>query len=56
MYQGDERFYKSLLMPVLHRLLDAESAHELAISLAKYGLVPRGKEMQTADASLLVSV
>lgn len=41
-------------MPAIHRLLDAESAHELAVSLAKHGVVPRGRPMSEADARVLV--
>lgn len=43
-------------MPALHKLLDAESAHELAIRMAKHGLVPHGKDMPAADASILVTI
>ncbi|KAK4887520.1 hypothetical protein RN001_003791 [Aquatica leii] len=39
-YKGNERFYKEVIMPLVHRL-DPERAHELAIFMAKYRFVPK---------------
>lgn len=36
-------------MPLLHKLTDGEDAHNLAIKLAKYGLVPKGKALKNAE-------
>lgn len=54
-YKGDERFYSKMLMPAM-RLLDAETAHWLAVKAAKYRLVPRlnKKEYPSLVNSLLV--
>ncbi|XP_010642789.1 dihydroorotate dehydrogenase (quinone), mitochondrial isoform X1 [Fukomys damarensis] len=38
---GDEHFYAEYLMPALQGLLDAESAHRLAVRLTSLGLLPR---------------
>ncbi|XP_033732369.1 dihydroorotate dehydrogenase (quinone), mitochondrial-like [Pecten maximus] len=37
---GGEKFYRQVLMPSLH-VLDAETAHRLAVKAAKYKMVPR---------------
>ncbi|KAF5270067.1 hypothetical protein FQA39_LY08479 [Lamprigera yunnana] len=39
-YKGNERFYKDVVMPLVHQL-DPEKAHELAIFIAKYKLIPK---------------
>ncbi|CAH1106211.1 unnamed protein product [Psylliodes chrysocephalus] len=39
-YKGEESFYKNLIMPIVH-LLDPEQAHNAAIFLSKYRLVPK---------------
>lgn len=31
-------------MPVIHRVMDAERAHFMAVQMAKYSLVPRNKQ------------
>ncbi|XP_027009023.2 dihydroorotate dehydrogenase (quinone), mitochondrial isoform X1 [Tachysurus fulvidraco] len=38
---GDERFYSTALMPVLQRLVGAETAHVMAVRFLSLGLVPR---------------
>ncbi|XP_057569067.1 dihydroorotate dehydrogenase (quinone), mitochondrial isoform X2 [Hippopotamus amphibius kiboko] len=38
---GDERFYAEHLMPALQGLLDAETAHRLALRFTSLGLLPR---------------
>ena len=40
---GNEKFYSKYVMPTVLKLMDGEEAHNFAIKLAKYGLVPRGK-------------
>ncbi|XP_015792313.1 dihydroorotate dehydrogenase (quinone), mitochondrial [Tetranychus urticae] len=40
LYKGNEKFYNSFVMPVLHATFDGESAHRLAINMAKYSLLP----------------
>jgi hypothetical protein len=36
-------------MPTLHKLIDGEDAHNLAIKLAKHGLVPKAKQIKNAE-------
>ncbi|KYM95014.1 PREDICTED: dihydroorotate dehydrogenase (quinone) [Cyphomyrmex costatus] len=48
-YQGNERFYSDIVIPLV-QLIDPEVAHELAVKSLKYGLVPKQK---TDDPTLL---
>lgn len=41
-YKGDDRFYKNILMPLVH-LLDPEQAHKLAVFTSAHRLVPKSK-------------
>ncbi|XP_056641455.1 dihydroorotate dehydrogenase (quinone), mitochondrial [Diorhabda sublineata] len=41
-YRGEESFYKKIVMPLVH-LLDAEQAHNIAVYISKYRLVPKSK-------------
>lgn len=50
---GDERFYSTTLMPVLQRLVGAETAHVMAVRFLSLGLVPRTRYQ---DPPSLVSV
>lgn len=54
-FNGNEKFYSQFLMPFVHRTIDAESAHRLAIKVAKYGLVPKFSNDQ-ANFPVLVLV
>lgn len=38
---GNEAFYKNQVIPLVHKLVDEETAHRLAINAAKFGLLPR---------------
>ncbi|CAL1539972.1 unnamed protein product [Lymnaea stagnalis] len=40
LYRGTEKFYEEIAMPMF-RMLGAETAHNLSITLAKYKIVPR---------------
>ncbi|KAK3533325.1 hypothetical protein QTP70_016030 [Hemibagrus guttatus] len=51
---GDERFYSTALMPMLQRLVGAETAHVMAVRLLSLGLVPRNRYKD--PASLEVNV
>ncbi|XP_038139630.1 dihydroorotate dehydrogenase (quinone), mitochondrial [Cyprinodon tularosa] len=51
---GDERFYANHLMPLLQRLVGAETAHVLAVKLIGLGLVPLNRYQD--PASLEVNV
>ena len=53
--KGDEKFYREIVMPTMHRLFDAESAHVLAIKLTKYGFVPPFFGQNKNDDNILVS-
>ncbi|XP_020602815.1 dihydroorotate dehydrogenase (quinone), mitochondrial-like [Orbicella faveolata] len=48
--KGDERFYRSILMPVVMRVLEPERSHTFAVWLASKGLVPMD---QTGDPEIL---
>lgn len=50
--KGDERFYRSILMPVVMRVLEPERSHTFAVWLASKGLVPMD---QTGDPEILVN-
>ena len=52
---GDPQFYRSIMMPAVARLMDAETAHRTAVKLASYGLVPRGRDIKE-DKEILVSI
>ncbi|KAF5308294.1 hypothetical protein FQR65_LT06287 [Abscondita terminalis] len=39
-YKGSDRFYKDIIMPVVHKL-DPERAHEFAVFMAKHRLIPK---------------
>lgn len=41
-YKNNEKFYKEILMPLVHQL-DPEKSHELAIFASKYRLIPKSK-------------
>ncbi|XP_076012397.1 dihydroorotate dehydrogenase (quinone), mitochondrial [Genypterus blacodes] len=51
---GDERFYANQLMPLLQRLVGAETAHVLAVKAISLGLVPLNRYQD--PASLEVNV
>jgi len=46
---GNESFYRDLFIPVIHKFIDAERAHSMAISMAKYSIVPRNREDSLTD-------
>ncbi|XP_013394866.1 dihydroorotate dehydrogenase (quinone), mitochondrial [Lingula anatina] len=46
-WSGNERFYRERFMPFIQRVFGAETAHNLAIKAAKYGLVPKSKYADT---------
>lgn len=50
--KGDERFYRSILMPVVMRVLDPERSHMFAVWLASKDLVPMDR---TGDPEILVN-
>lgn len=49
LYQGDERFYSDVAIPLV-QLIDPEIVHKFAVKTLKYGFVPKEK---TEDPSLL---
>ncbi|XP_062238200.1 dihydroorotate dehydrogenase (quinone), mitochondrial [Platichthys flesus] len=51
---GDERFYANQLMPLLQRVVGAETAHVLAVKMIRLGLVPLNRYQD--PASLEVNV
>ncbi|XP_078103365.1 dihydroorotate dehydrogenase (quinone), mitochondrial isoform X1 [Sander vitreus] len=51
---GDERFYANQLMPLLQRIVGAETAHVLAVKMISLGLVPLNRYQD--PASLEVNV
>ena len=38
---GDERFYTNQLMPLLQRMVEAETAHVMAVKLLSLGVSPQ---------------
>ena len=50
---GDERFYANSLMPLLQRVVGAETAHVVAVRLLSWGVVPLNRYQ---DPASLVSV
>ncbi|XP_054161878.1 dihydroorotate dehydrogenase (quinone), mitochondrial-like [Oppia nitens] len=56
LYTGDHKFYQQLVMPFIHHITDAETAHTMAIKLAKHGFVPHLKEDDTLVPILKTSL
>lgn len=54
--QGNEKFYSQFVMPIVHKLFDAEDAHLLAIKFAKNSFVPDMSKNQIDDDCLKVRV
>ncbi|XP_033487426.1 dihydroorotate dehydrogenase (quinone), mitochondrial [Epinephelus lanceolatus] len=46
---GDERFYANQLMPILQRVVGAETAHVLAVKMIGLGLVPLNRYQDPAS-------
>lgn len=46
---GDERFYANQLMPLLQRIVGAETAHVLAVKIIGLGLVPLNRYQDPAS-------
>ncbi|TGZ56304.1 hypothetical protein CRM22_010182 [Opisthorchis felineus] len=45
-YSGNERFYRELLMPALHKAIpDGETAHFLAVKALRYGFGPHRRDV-----------
>ncbi|XP_019766027.2 dihydroorotate dehydrogenase (quinone), mitochondrial [Dendroctonus ponderosae] len=42
-YKGNEKFYKDVLMPLVH-LLDPEQAHKLAVFVSHHRLIPKSQQ------------
>ncbi|XP_056008517.1 dihydroorotate dehydrogenase (quinone), mitochondrial-like, partial [Ostrea edulis] len=53
-YEGNEKFYREIVMPLTHKCFDAETAHRLGILAAKYNIVPR--KQKKPDSPILSSV
>ncbi|XP_034738108.1 dihydroorotate dehydrogenase (quinone), mitochondrial isoform X1 [Etheostoma cragini] len=51
---GDERFYANQLMPLLQRIVGAETAHVLAVKLIGLGLVPLNRYQDPASLEVKV--
>lgn len=48
LYAGNPKFYAEVAMPAIHRLVSAETAHNLAIYCAKHGFYPRSRTLDEA--------
>lgn len=46
---GDERFYANQLMPLLQRIVGAETAHVLAVKMIGMGVVPLNRYKDPAS-------
>ncbi|XP_075966299.1 dihydroorotate dehydrogenase (quinone), mitochondrial [Anarhichas minor] len=51
---GDERFYTNQLMPLLQRIVGAETAHVLAVKMIGLGLVPLNRYQDPASLEINV--
>ncbi|XP_068173168.1 dihydroorotate dehydrogenase (quinone), mitochondrial isoform X2 [Antennarius striatus] len=51
---GDERFYANQLMPLLQRIVGAETAHVLAVKIIGLGLVPLNRYQDPASLEVKV--
>uniref|UniRef100_A0A8C7G8F9 Dihydroorotate dehydrogenase (quinone), mitochondrial n=2 Tax=Oncorhynchus kisutch TaxID=8019 RepID=A0A8C7G8F9_ONCKI len=51
---GDERFYTNQLMPLLQRIVGAETAHVMAVRLIGLGLVPLNRYQDPASLEVIV--
>lgn len=51
---GDERFYANQLMPLLQRIVGAETAHVLAVKMIGLGLVPLNRYQDPAELEVKV--
>lgn len=54
LWSGNEKFYSNVAMPLVHALTDGEQGHNLAIKMAKLGLVPKSHKLE--DESILVNL
>ena len=50
---NQEKFFSDYVMPLVHFATDGETAHNLAVIMAKYGLVPKASRLE--DEHILVS-
>lgn len=50
-YNGNEKFYKELFMPVLHKVLSPEASQTVGLFAAKWALIPKCK---VQDSPVLV--
>lgn len=41
LFYGSENFYKNGVMPLIHKYVDGEESHRLAVKAASWGLLPR---------------
>lgn len=51
-FNGNEKFFSKLVMPTLMKIADGEQAHNMAVLVSKYGLVPKGHKFK--NESILV--
>lgn len=49
LFSGNEHFYSQYAMPVVQKVMDGEQAHNFAIKMAKYGLVPFNKKLPNEE-------
>ena len=51
---GNEKLYSSYVMPTILKLMDGEEAHNFAISLAKYKLVPFSAKYENEEILVII--
>ena len=51
---GNEKLYSSYIMPTIQKFMDGEEAHNLAIILAKYKLVPFSKRFDNEEILVII--
>lgn len=52
-YDGNEVVYNRFIMPIIHKTMDGENAHNLAIIMAKHGFLPKNKEIRNEKILVL---
>ncbi|CAF0722289.1 unnamed protein product [Brachionus calyciflorus] len=48
-FDGNEALYSNLIMPIIQKTMDGESAHNFAIKMSKYGFVPKEKSYKNQE-------
>lgn len=47
-YKGNDSYYREIFMPLMHQLVQAETAHSLTLKVAKLGFLPKANSDDTS--------